>query len=352
MNQVAHSITIRRASISDMVSLEEFYNENFPEKPVLSDMKIWEWTFANNPYRFSGTPFFIIDDAGTIKGSIGYLSVRFCIGSQIQHGFHPVNYFVLDDYKGLPALRLFRNVISESEVGYASSFSRDAAKLFKTSRWLDLSDHVNNYYLPLRRGENKIKSWNIFTKELVKRTIQSLVQNTLHTIFKIPTLSNFQILAKDKFDEGLYSHIEINDNKTQGVLRDYSFINWRYVKSPRLNCIYFYVLQNNKCRALAIVHHDKKDNKAIIMDIIAGNILSGNLLFLVVSIIKYCKKQGFSSISTTMLNHKIKNIFRLAGFGVSASSFGLMVFAKNKEFKRLLADPERWDYWIGHSDIY
>ena len=94
MNKPSQSATIRRASENDIIALSNFYVEHFPDKPLLHDMELWKWCFAQNPCQHSGVPFFVIEDNGIIKGGIGYLAVNFRVDNSIYRGFHPVNFFV------------------------------------------------------------------------------------------------------------------------------------------------------------------------------------------------------------------------------------------------------------------
>ncbi len=123
----------------------------------------------------------------------------------------PVNYFVLEECKGLPAARLLRSTISDNEVGYASSFTEDAAKLFKASQWIDLSQQVKDYYLPLDPETGTLKkSLKLFFLGFSKKLIRSLMRNTFQTYFKLPNRLQRRTLVKDYFDAESFSQIFIN----------------------------------------------------------------------------------------------------------------------------------------------
>jgi len=352
MTGSSNTLNVRRVETGELDSLNQFYREYFPDKPVLLDNEIWKWSFLSSPFLHSGIPFFVIEENHYIRGGIGYLAVEFNVNNQRLAAGHPVNFFVAPDYKGLPAVRLLKKVTSENEVSYASYFSKDAEKLILAARWSDLSNYINNYYFPLQVTPlQKSTSGHLISR--FKKTIRMSWLSFLAVTKRFGSIpKDIRISRHSEFSDSLCPANLDQTSPYCGVYKDNRFIKWRYAESPRLDCRYFTVSSGNTISALAIIHLDRNKNQAIIMDLVDVGCTRDTLALLFIDIIRYCNEQGLTMVSTVMLNDKVDNLLRKLGFGVTNSVFGLMFYTKDKTLKSILDKPQNWDFWIGHSDVY
>ena len=121
-------------------------------------MALWRWEFTENPQVSDNLPFFVIESGGNIHGTIGYVPLRLRVGERTISSGHPVNYFVGPQYKGLPALQLFRAMQNDCPIVFAGYFSGDSKRLLMKMGYVDLSKHVQKYYLSLHTDTVRLKT--------------------------------------------------------------------------------------------------------------------------------------------------------------------------------------------------
>lgn len=341
---------IVRMQVNDLQSLNQFYQKHFPDNAVLNNEALWQWSFVQNPLIGDKIPFFVIKLGDEIVGAIGYIPVKFYLGTIIYSGCHPINFFIDPRFKGLPALRLFRKVLAECEIIFASYLSEDASKLLTTSGFVDLSEHLRDYYYPLKNHQPTIESarWSIKTKSWILYWIRTSWLYTLQ--FFCGLQRNISHQVHHTWSDDLVPEDATPAASRISIVKDKIYLRWRYADSPRLNCVYFSVVKNGLPAGLAILHFDH--NKAVILDIVVRPHDPVVTLCLISQILLYCKKQDLHLLTIVVLNKYIESKLKLLGFGKNISSYGLMAFAKDKKLKAMLSNADSWDFMTGNTDIY
>lgn len=335
-----------------MPGLETFYRRHFSDKPRLSDMALWRWEFIEHPLITGDLPFFVIESGGEIHGAIGYMPLRIRMGERILPGGHPVNYFVLPQHKGLSALQLFKAVLSDCPVVLAGYFSGDSKRLLEKAGFINLSQHVRGYYLPLRFDPTLLRSktQRFLSKQLYK--LRAAWGGLLKLYYDRLGTAGVRHTIGTSLDKEFESFVTLPPEQTLSVYKDASYLHWRYARSPALNCVFIHQYRGNRPTALAVLHIDSAQHKAILLDIMAHPFHMSQSIQLLATAVGYCRKNRVSMLTTELLDGKLDTALRTYGFRSMPSEIGLIAYASDKDLLPLLADYRNWHFVIGDTDRY
>lgn len=350
----ANPIEVRRATENDVAPLEFFYHRHHPGRARLLNMQTWRWEFLENPNSSQQPAFFVIEKNGEIHGGIGYLAVRLQLGERVFSAGHPVNHFVDPAFIGLPALRLMRLCLRDYPIAYFSYLTDDAVRLAKATGFVDLSPHLTHYYLPLRRPSGDAESASALglTKYLVLKFFRTLLYlgawvrgavagggGELSISEQLPPpeqLANIAQPRRDRFR----------------VIKDGQYLHWRYARSPVLNCKYVTLREGDLITALAVIHFDHLQQQAFILDILQRSPHVSQLLRMLVAVIDCCRQAGVQTLSTHILHPEIEQALRNLGFGHQQSGNRFMVYAADKNLKLEISDAQKWEFFLGDTDVF
>jgi len=263
---------------------------------------------------------------------------------------HPVNFFVNPDFKGLPALRLFRAALSEAPVVLGSNISEAAAPLVKRSGFVDLSAYYNAYHLPLRFSKTGISA---------VRILRAAILNVARRIW-ISILDAAAMLRKP----GISYHIAETMNTSWlelvsawrmancAVVKDANYISWRYAASQVLNCRYIWQMRGDKPIALAIMHLDKVRGEAVLLDCMAESADLWTLVSLLAKTMDWARRSGAGCWQTSALSAPLERALRSLGCGWHQSSLGLSVLCMEAGIRDIVNDYQNWHFMIGDTDAY
>lgn len=350
MRALKNSPVVRRAQESDIPGLEAFYRRFHPDRPRLHDMAAWRWEFLANPYLDKKIPFFVLEVDGQIQGGIGYVPVQMQLPGRILKAGHPVNFFINPAYKGLPALRLLRACLRDCPVAFASYVSDDAARLFKAAGFVDLSQHLQHYHLPLHDGGPQARSTGGLAnaKRLARKALSTGARGYC---FLAGGRGNISVSEQPPPADLMPTNTPGHTGHFR-IVKDAQYLNWRYTQSPLLNCRYVTIRENDLNTAMAVLHLDTKLNQAIILDIIASSPRFAQLLGLLLQTIQYCMDTGVALLSSVMMHNKFGSAFKYVGFGSTRSEYRFMVNAEDGALKRELAEHQKWEFVLGDTDRY
>ena len=349
-NQEAFDIV--RIEEGDVPLLQQFYQTYFQDKLKLHDLALWRWEFLENPLCQAGAQFFVIRSAGAINGAIGGIRTRIQVGQHSYPSCHPVDFFVAPDYKGFPALRLFRKILEGIPVFYASYVSADAAKLFEKAGFLNLDDDLRMYHYMLKPKGAGLSVFSYARMHGVFAARQLLrVGYWLYATLR--GLDRYRYRVVDQLSEELVPPFDAERFPNRiGLIKDFSYLAWRYGKSPVLKCKYFAQRKNGVPNCLIVVHEKAGDGCAVIMDIVRGSDDMVDVGSVLVKVINHYASRGYHMITAVGLNKQLDQLFRKLAFGSQSSNYRFMFYAKDKELKNQLNDPDRWDFNLGDTDVY
>jgi hypothetical protein len=345
-------LAIVRIEEGDVPLLQQFYQTCFQDKPKLNNQDLWRWEFLDNPFCPEGAPFFVIRSASAINGAIGGIRTRMQVGLDTYPSCHPVDFFVAPDYKGLPALRLFRKILEDVPVFYASYVSADAAKLLGKAGFLNLDDDLRMYHYILRpksAGVSLLRS----VRALGVYSARRLLRIGFWLWATLRGLDRYRYRVVDQLSESLVPPFDAGRFPERiGLVKDYAYMAWRFGKSPVLKCRYFAQRKHDIPSCLIVVHEEPGDGYAVIMDIVRGSEDIVDVGSTLVEVIDYYASRGYHMITAVGLNRPLDRLFKKLAFGSQPSNYRFMFYAKDKRLTNQLNDPDRWDFLLGDTDVY
>jgi hypothetical protein len=347
-----HPMAIGRVEVADLPLLRAFYCEYFPDKKKLNNDELWRWEYMENPRAKENIPFFVIRHDSAIRGAIGGIPVMLQIGSECVSACHPVDFFVSPEYKGLPALRLFKKIFGEWKVHFASYVSNDAAKLFEAAGFINLSEHLRAYHYIL----NPISSQTAPRKRarsFVIRKARYLVRRSLALFLNAFGNSGTKTQRHQHLSPAIIpSHETCNRPHRIGILKSPEYLNWRYNDSPTLRCQYFSQTRHGSPNCLIVVNELEGDKHAVILDIIASTENVFDICRILLAMIEYYDSKNFHIISSVNMNEAVDKALRLIGFYYRLSANRLMFYSADKDLREKLRDASKWDFNLGDTDVY
>jgi hypothetical protein len=350
MNTTVNSPVVRRAQEDDIPQLAAFYQRFHPHRTRLQDMTAWRWEFLANPYIDKDAAFFVLETGGRIHGGIGYVPVQLQVADRVLKAGHPVNFFIDPAYKGLPALRLLRACLRECPVAFAGYVSDDAARLFKAAGFIDLSQYLRHYHLPLCDGGpgGGLSAAKRLARIVLRKT---LIAGARGYCFLRGGRGDVNVSEQPPSADAMPTNTS-NPARHFRVIKDAQYINWRYAQSPVLNCRYVTLREGGINTALAVVHLDPAHNQAVILDIIASSPRLPQLLSLLLHTIQYCMDTGLALLSSVMMHPDFDSAYKYLGFGSTRSEYRFMVYAEDKALKQELSAHQKWEFVLGDTDRY
>ena len=346
--------TVRRIKDEDIPALMKFFQELDPHNKKLNDRELWRWKYADSPNTSPDYPYFVIEVGDQIKGALAYLPFMISVGGKAMKSGHLADYFVAKEYRGIPAVRLLKECMKDCPVWMTASMSKHTKRLFPKMGFVDLSDHVNSYYLALdcslfssREGQKSGRSLVSALYGNVRRLWLALLN--IYYSRQSPDTVTYQVT--DSFDRAMVPNGPELRERT-AIVKDADYIEWRYAKSPVLNCIYIGQTNRETRDGLAVLQIDASAKEAVLLDFIHRSPTSPAAVCLILQVIKYCRSRGCTLLSTQMLNHPLEDILKRLRFGYGASSLGFMAYSEVTSIQDKLGDVKHWSFMIGDTDVY
>jgi hypothetical protein len=350
----AHSappqIKVRRAVLADRDALTDFYKRHFPERRRLLDSSVWDWEFARQPGAGDELPFYVLEADGRIEGGIGYWLAQVRVAERTIEAVLPVNYFVAEEFKGLPALRLLRAVLAERDVTLGTNVSADALRLLLKSGFKDIGNQMRSYTYALRITAGlALKARAVAagrrTAEIGRRLSEKIGQ------------PGIRYRTAGVLDADFLSRIAANDampTQWQALVKSPTWLSWRYEPASGIQCEYVYQFRDGLPVALAIIAIDRKkpecERDVVLLDAIFGH--SASLPGIVTEVLRLGRDADCSRVVCHALSAPLAAVMRRCLFGSAPSGVGLLVSVRDDSLKRELQDPARWHFMLGDCDAY
>jgi len=312
-------------------------------------MDLWKWQFLRNPEASDAVPFFVLEVAGEIQGAIGFTAARIRIGDRSIAASHPVNFFVNDRFRGLPALRLIKSVLAQRPIHFAGYFSPDTLRLFSRLGFINLSSHVFCHYLPLGKSASRTDQQTRWILSSIRFTIWATLRML---VAAWASRQRYQHTHHDVLDDDT---IDAVDSRSDGAIRlakHAAYFQWRYAKSPNLRCRYTVQRRNGQPYALAVTNLDAATGRATILDIQPACMTSMQAVALIVAVADDCRSLNAGMIQTHLLNKHLNRVFRMCLFGTQASDIGLLVRCDDSQIRERVANAANWHFVLGDTDRF
>ncbi|HAG92744.1 MAG: hypothetical protein CMK83_07375 [Pseudomonadales bacterium] len=351
MARETSAVEIKAITENDAIALHQFYVAEFAHIPKLTNQALWEWEFLRHPESQGKPLFFALQQDQRICGAIGGLPATLSVQGEHHPACHPVDFFVTEQCKGLPALRLFRKMLAERPVHYASYVSDDAEKLFTAAGFLQLNSHIQNYYYGLKPDTSPAPV-KARLRRLAIACIRSLLLNWTHLKGLLTNRGGYTYPSSDQLNPDWVPDLPSQDTASRiKILKSTEYLRWRYQDSPNLSCRYFAALRDHQPHCLLVIHADNVNKTAAIMDVIMAGECQPQLIQLLIRAIRHYRKLGYTAMTTTALNQPLAQALRVLGFSSSPSTHRFMFYARNKPLKEAMNNPQLWEFNLGDTDV-
>ena len=140
-----NNITISALDEQGIDGLFHFRKRVLPQNSKQLDRKRWNWLFRQNPETMdNAVPTWVLQDGKEVVGSISSIPLKVKVGNSVSTCSFGSDYFVDENYLGLPALRLLKAMQKQYTVNIGANLSPSATKLFKKMGYADLTDNIKN----------------------------------------------------------------------------------------------------------------------------------------------------------------------------------------------------------------
>lgn len=338
----APASTVRRAMHADLPDLLQFYRRHHPQRTRLCNAEVQSWLFARQPGSDSTLPLFILESGGEVVGSIGYVGARLCRDGETSELAFPINYFVSDEFKGLPALRLFKAVMAEKHSLAGAYVSGDARRLLGKLRFADRSSDLKGYHYGLLVPT----TWREFLTSGIRRTAESL-----RTFWRAASLRRAGHHVSRNLDDAFIAGMH-GIPGTIHVEKSAGFVRWRYADSPAMDCHFIYQTIGRTPAGLLVTHYDASRRELVILDILCKEGRLWQLTGLVDASITLARELGCSALVTHALSARMDKVLRRCLFGSAASDLGMFLFSAIGPIHQALAADPDLHLMLGDTDAY
>lgn len=318
-----------------------FYREHHAGRPRLLDAAAWSWTFLDQPQAGSAIPFFMLAGGERVRGGIGYIAATLVVDGRMHAARLPVNYFVDDACRGLPALRLLRAVLHDSPVTIAAYVSPDARRLLTTAGFVDLSAAVTAYHYVVTAAGGGWHGATVARLRHLAEVARALRRRLAGASFE-HRLST--VPAADCADA-------VGGDGPVRLRKDSAWVAWRYVRSPLLRCEFVQQYHAGTPTGMAVFAVDEQRRDLVVLDLPWRDAPRGSLVALIDALLEVARRRGCHTVSTHALSAAVERALRRCLFGHRPSDLGLLVLARSTELRDVLTDPKRWHFMLGDCDV-
>jgi hypothetical protein len=337
----SETIVVRRATLADRPAIAHFYQRHFSDRPLLTDMRVWDWKFAQQPHC-EQLPFFVLERGAEIVGGIGYVATQVVLDEQTVAAAIPVNYFVDPECKGLHALRLLRAVQAEKPITIGANLSADAVRILDKSGYTKLGAFVRGHYLPLTCVSGG-----------VLRALLGRSRRQWRRLIRIATrsLSSCRLLSPEQLSDELLTAVSHGSNQLFWR-KDPAYLRWRYANSPCLSPVFVGQYINDKPVGLGVMHLPRDGREAVILDMLWCEWNEEHIAQLIDGMLDQARNLGCGVVVTQTLSQKLTRVLKDCWFGSGPSRLGAAVLVRDALLKQRLADHNTWHFIVGDSDLY
>jgi hypothetical protein len=330
---------LRRATTDDWAALAAFYAASHAERSRLHDEALWRWAFASRP----GPPtFFVLESATGIVGGIGYVPVELRVDGDHLPGALPVNYFVDDRYRGLPALRLLRAVQGECARLVGAYVSPSALRLLVKSGFTDLSGALRAYHRGVRSGYGP--------RRAIVQLARRIADAVLGLADRLRT-RELRHVARTALDADLDDRFASGPGAV-GLRKTAEYLRWRYERSPALQPTFVHRYEQGALTGIAVLQFDRGGDRALLLDLLVRDAAPATLTGLVLAAVREARVRGASTLVTQALSGAVDAALRRCLFGTLPGDLGLAVQVRDAAERASLGDPSRWHFMLGDCDAY
>ena len=326
---------------------------------LLSFKKKWVWQFKKNPNNHKKSiPFTcIVTISNRIIGAIETMPVNIKIGDKKFRGAWLVGNSVSSEYQGRGIGTLMQDYIEKNgnfDILLSLGSTEAAYHLLKKLDW-DVG--YFGYKVAILNLEELIKMNSIVLRFIIHPLsnlyglffrLYSIIRNNRSIYkYKLVTIKCFD----NRFDKLLVNAINYYPIT---VIRDRSYLNWRYIDCPHRSYVIYSAEKNNEVCGFIILKIAKKNGlkTGFIVDLFFDHSKKDVLINLLNKAMDKFYKSKVSLVTILNPNAKFKSTFNRYGFLFNYNSKKRLMckVISQKVDTRLLHDMKKWNITKGDSD--
>ena len=224
-------------------------------------------------------------------------------------------------------------------------------------------------------GYTNIKTFNIYilptqSSNIIRSRINlfgfekafGFVVNKSLSFFSMPLKNGIEIILHNTFNHQLINVFNsFIQSYSISLIRDFEYLNWRYLEKPNSKHYIFSIEENNKPQAVAIFKLDEifNNNVLLLMDF-AFEPEKNNYLLQLLNEIKITPKkyiaEDFNLIFTTGLNRFYQELWKIGFMSIPGRfiprQLNLLVKNCKLQNKEIIYKPESWNVTLSDWDVF
>lgn len=356
------NLIIRRYLFGDEKGIIELFQEVF-KKPMGKTESInhWNWEYKDNPN--SRIEILLVIDNKKIVGHYAVIPVKMKIKKKIYLTSLSLDTMTHKDYRGMGifpklATKMY-NELGNSGIyltyGFPNEYSING--FLNKLDWFEISK-IPIYIFPLNFK-------NIIYHFIKNKLISNLIGNIWDSIFtffiKKKVKKSTNIIKIKEFDNRFNNLWDLVKKEIIiGVVRDKSYLNWRYFQKPEEKYKVFAIKSNDNLKGYIILKIEKRFNLRIglIMDILTDPSDISYQEDLIKYAIKYFGKKKVDIISVIMFPHcsyfkflKKKGFIKVIKFLFPEKIYFGARINNDKLNSQIIKNPRNWFLTWGDTDV-
>jgi NAD(P)-dependent dehydrogenase (short-subunit alcohol dehydrogenase family) len=333
----------------------EFQREAFPDRQPDLITPRWRWMFLDSARRLGVSPlFWFYRDQGRIVAQMGSIPVRVKIGTQVRTTGWLVDTMVLEDYRNQAiGSRLMLQAQEDQPFSLSLGQSAEMRQIQAHLGWTNVAPL--QVYQFLVRPERVLKG-KLPGAAATVAGIALRASSATRDLFR--RRSPLRWRAVDRFDDrhdGLWTEAALD--LTCAVIRDASYLNWKYVEQPGQNLLRLELVgDGDRLLGVAVWMIQEADEnysyrRAHLVDLVTRLSDADTLDSVLQSASAVAAEAGADSLTGMTTDTRLAKALARVGFMRRDPSRFLLVDSHGLESGAVAAEGTNWFITQGDSDI-
>lgn len=362
------ALNIRPATSADYPAIASLLDRVLGKVQFEKRLKLWQWRNDANPARIPEIPDFLVAEKdGRLIGVHGLTPMLVKIGDRQFHAACSCD-FAVDPTARSVGMKLKLKTLEKkiSPLPISTSANEPANKVTLALGGKELSTGRKKLICPL-------KASGFVRKAVIKKLgfrvrvipglcsisagkpldwILALIRR-LKSFSKVP---DSRILEIDRFDQKFDEfYKKVSHRYPIMMVRDSSYLNWRYTDYPFKGIRSFALFRNNEPLGFAVIHNSVDENGlrfAAVLELfipIGEKAVFENLLG---EVIRRAEKENVDYIIAITSTTEWEKLFKKYGFRIRTSPFSTTTYKNNTDLPDdLFSEESHWYISLGDGDI-
>ena len=334
----------------------DFQHVAFPARSESLRTPRWRWMFVESAQRLGVTPqFWVHRDRGAIVAQMGSMPVRLKVGDDHLDTGWLVEAKVREDYRnhGLPS-----QLLAEAHHDQPLSLS-----LGQTVEMREAQDRLGwRVVAPLQTAQALVRARNVFKAKLPAAlgwAAGATIDTSSAFSRRLRRRRRLEVRTIDRFDErhdALWQRVA--RQYTTAVVRDASYLNWKYVDQPGQDVMRLEFSHNGEVVAVAVWALREANSvygyrRALLYDLVAPLLNPAILRDVIANACLAPLDAGVDALVCQHINTRLTAALRACGFALRQPTRHLLVdpVRLSGRVRDGVLAPDAWFVTQGDSDI-